>query len=143
MFVLYAAVFCAMPIDVGDQKQLFIDRKFIAESDRVELRTNPAQKIGTISDESGNPLMGHISRVIDDNGTVKLYLGADSVDLYESGDGLKFKRTGHISGAIFTTYSSISTIPIPRADTSASMSNMRRRSIRRSMALSRATRPTA
>ncbi|MGE3315274.1 MAG: hypothetical protein AB7O26_09170 [Planctomycetaceae bacterium] len=104
MLVLYAAAICAMPIDVGDQKQLFIDRKFIAESDRIELRTNPAQKLGTVSDESGNPLMGHISRVIDDNGTVKLYLGADSVDLFESSDGIRFKRTGtHISGGIFTT----------------------------------------
>jgi len=33
--------------DVADHKQLFIDRRFIASSDNVELHTNAAQKIGT------------------------------------------------------------------------------------------------
>ena len=94
----------AAPLDVADQKQLFIDRRFIAESERIELRTNPAQKLGRILDGSGQPLQGHVSRVIDDQGTVRLYLGADSVDVYESKDALHFQPTGtRIGGGIFTT----------------------------------------
>ena len=104
MLWLCTLYLAATPLDVSDQKQLFIDRQFIAESDRVELVTNPAQKLGTIEDQDGNRLQGHVSRVIDDNGTVRLYLGADSVEVYESQDGLRFKRTGtHISGGGFTT----------------------------------------
>jgi len=103
MLWLIAVVLGGSPIDVGAEKQLFIDRRFIAESDRIELRTNPAQKLGLIRDDAGNPLQGHISRVIDDQGTVKLYLGAESVDVYESQDGLGFKRTGHVPGGGFTT----------------------------------------
>jgi len=104
MLWLFTLLLAASPIDVGSQKQLFIDRKFIADSERIELNTNPAQKIGQILDERGQPLHGHISRVIEDKGTIKLYLGADSVDLYESTDALHFKPTGNrISGGIFTT----------------------------------------
>jgi hypothetical protein len=104
MLWLCALYLAAAPLDVSDQKQLFIDRRFIADSDRVVLVTNPAQKLGTIEDQDGNRLQGHVSRVIDDQGTVRLYLGADSVDVYESQDGLRFKRTGtHISGGGFTT----------------------------------------
>jgi hypothetical protein len=92
------------PIPVSNQKQLFIDNRFIASSDRITLRTNEAQKIGRILDDSGQPIRGHISRVIDDGGTVKLYLGADSVDVYESTDALHFRPTGvHIGGGVFTT----------------------------------------
>ncbi|MBX3437005.1 MAG: hypothetical protein KF861_05910 [Planctomycetaceae bacterium] len=92
------------PIDVSDRKQLFIDRRFIADSDNVELRTNPAQKLGLLRDEQGGPFQGHISRVLDENGTVRLYLGAESVEVLESEDGLNFRRTGvTISGGGFTT----------------------------------------
>jgi len=31
-----------MPLEVGSRKQLFIDQRFIAKSERVTLRTNPA-----------------------------------------------------------------------------------------------------
>lgn len=104
MLWLCTLYLAAAPLDVSDQKQLFIDRKFIAESERIELVTNPAQKLGAIEDQDGNRLQGHVSRVIDDHGTVRLYLGADSVDVYESSDGLRFKRTGtRISGGGFTT----------------------------------------
>lgn len=104
MFLLCATLLAVAPIDVSDQKQLLIDQRFISESDRLELRTNPEQKLGKILDRDGNPLQGHISRVIDDQGTVKLYLGADSVDVYESQDGLHFKETGtRLSGGHFTT----------------------------------------
>jgi hypothetical protein len=104
MLWLCTLLLAASPLDVGEQKQLFIDHRFIADSDRVELRTNQAQKIGMILDEAGKPLHGHISRVIDDQGTVKLYLGADSVDIFESTDGLHFKNTGtRLGGGGFTT----------------------------------------
>ncbi len=92
------------PIDVADRKQLFIDRRFLAESDNVELRVNQAQKLGLLRDEQDQPLQGHISRVIDEDGKVRLYLGADSVEVLESDDGLKFRRTGvTLSGGGFTT----------------------------------------
>ena len=92
------------PLDVAGDKQLFIDQRFIAESQGIELRTNPAQKIAKLVDEAGQPLQGHISRVIDDQGIVRLYLGADSVDEYQSTDGLTFKRSGtRLSGGGFTT----------------------------------------
>jgi len=104
MFILLAIILAASPVDVSDQKQLFIDRRFMAENDRVELRTNPAQKFGMIMNSDGKPIQGHISRVIDDQGLVKLYLGADSVDVYESSDGLHFKGSGtRLSGGHFTT----------------------------------------
>ena len=91
--------------DVGGRKQLFIDRRFIADSAGVELRVNPAQKLGPpLRDDRGEPLQGHISRVIDDGGKVRLYLGADSVEVLESNDGLSFRRTGvTIRGGGFTT----------------------------------------
>ncbi len=99
-----ALVLTGSPIDVADQKQLFIDRRFIAESDRVELHTNPAQKLGLILDGEGKPVQGHISRVIDDEGKVRLYLGAESVEVLESADGIHFQRTGtRIGGGTFTT----------------------------------------
>ncbi len=65
MLWLCALALAASPLDVADQKQLFIDRRFIAESSRIELRTNPAQKLGRILDEQGKPLQGHVSQVID------------------------------------------------------------------------------
>lgn len=97
------------PIPVTNQKQLFIDSRFIASSDRITLRTNQAQKLGRILDESGQPIRGHISRVIDegdgkDGGTINLYLGADSVEILTSTDALHFKPTGtRVSGGVFTT----------------------------------------
>jgi hypothetical protein len=104
MLWLCTLLLASSTIDVADQKQLFIDRQFIADSEGIELRTNSAQKIGPILDQSGNPLQGHVSRVIDHEGTVKLYLGADSVEIVESNDGIRFQRTGKvIGGGGFTT----------------------------------------
>ncbi|MBP3957156.1 hypothetical protein J8F10_17975 [Gemmata sp. G18] len=92
------------PIDIGDRKQLFIDDRFIAERDRVELRVNPPQKLGALRDEKDQLLKGHISRVIDDGGKVRLYLGAKDVQVLESDDGLKFRRTGtKLPGGWFPT----------------------------------------
>ncbi len=92
------------PIDVSDQKQLFIDKRFIAESEHIELHANPAQKLGLVRDESGKPLQGHVSRVIEDRGKIRMYLGADDVSVLESDDGLQFKQTGtRLGGGIFPT----------------------------------------
>ena len=91
------------PIDVGDRKQLFIDEKFIAERDRVELRMNPPQKLGPLKDETGGPIRGHIARVLDGE-KVRLYLGHEDVQLLESADGLTFRRTGvKLPGGQFPT----------------------------------------
>lgn len=104
MLWLTALLLSGSPIDVADQKQLFIDRKFIAESDRVELRMNPAQKLGLIVDGEGKPFQGHVSRVIEDQGKVRIYLGADSVEILESADGTHFQRTGvRIGQGTFST----------------------------------------
>jgi hypothetical protein len=92
------------PLEVGSRKQLFIDRRFIAASERVTLRTNPAQKLGQILDADGKPLMGHVSRVIEDQGKIRMYVGHDGVAIYESDDGLNFKATGtSIGGGSFST----------------------------------------
>jgi len=92
--LLPLAIAQSSPIDVGDRKQLFLDDRFIAARERVELRVNPPRKLGPLRDERGELLQGHVSRVIEDGGKVKLYLGADDVEVLESDDGLQFHRTG-------------------------------------------------
>ncbi len=93
-----------MPLDVGGRKQLFLDHRFLAKSEGVTLRTNPGQKLGQILDAKGKPLMGHVSRVIEDQGIIRMYIGHDGVAIYESTDGLHFKSTGRsIGGGIFST----------------------------------------
>jgi hypothetical protein len=92
--LLAATLVAAQPVDVGDRKQLFIDRRFIVDSAGVVLRANPAQKLGALRDDKGELLQGHVSRVIDEGGKVRLYLGADDVAVLESEDGLSFRRTG-------------------------------------------------
>lgn len=88
------------PLQVGCRKQLFIDQRFIAASDQVELRMNPAQKLGLILDENGQPssISGHTSRVIEDQGKIHLYIGAGDLFVLESDDGLRFKRVGNSIG---------------------------------------------
>lgn len=87
-------VLLAVPIDVGDRKQLFLDERFIAEKERIELRANPPQKLGPLKDDKGQPLRGHIARVLDIDGKARLYLGHEDVQILESDDGLAFRRTG-------------------------------------------------
>ena len=92
------------PVDVGDRKQLFIDDRFLAARDRVELRVNPPQKLGPLKDSDGRPFRGHVARVIDDGGKARLYLGHEDVQILESGDGLTFRRTGQkLPGGQFPT----------------------------------------
>jgi hypothetical protein len=102
--LLLALVAPPTQLDVGDRKQLFIDEKFVADRDRVELRANPPQKLGPLKDPDGKPFKGHVARVIDDGGRVKLYLGHEDVQVLESDDGLSFKRTGvKLPGGQFPT----------------------------------------
>ena len=92
------------PLDVGARKQLFIDERFIAESEQVTLHTNPGQKLGQLLDANGEPLTGHVSRVIEDQGKIRLYIGHDGVAIHESDDGLQFTATGRsIGGGTFST----------------------------------------
>lgn len=94
----------APPIDVGDRKHLFVDDRFIAAKDRVKLRVNPPQKLGLLRDDRGESLRGHIARVIDDGKTARLYLGHENVQVLESEDGLRFRRTGRkLPGGQFPT----------------------------------------
>lgn len=91
-------------IDIAANKQLFIDTRFVAKSENIELRMNPAQKMGRIQDENGNVFRDHVSRVIDDNGAIKLYIGAESaLTVLESTDGMRFKRAGTIPSGILGT----------------------------------------
>ncbi len=82
-------------LDVGGRKQLFIDDRFIESSHRIKLQTNPAQKLGRIRDASGQPFgMAHIGRVVEVDGTIRLYVGADTtLNVFESQDGLQFTNT--------------------------------------------------
>lgn len=47
------------PANVAGEKQLFIDRRFIADSENIELHANAAQ-LGMILDEQGQPLQGQV-----------------------------------------------------------------------------------
>ena len=91
-------------IEIGDRKQLFIDDRFLADRERIELRANAPQKLGQARDEKGELLQGHVGRVIEEGGKIRLYLGADGVEVLESDDGLRFRRTGaRLPGGIFPT----------------------------------------
>jgi hypothetical protein len=96
LFSIAAPVAANEPINVGGRKQLFIDERFIGASHRIELRTNPAQKLGRIRDPDGKPIpMAHIGRVFDVDGTIRMYIGADAaLGVLVSEDGLQFKNTG-------------------------------------------------
>lgn len=94
----------ADPLAVGGRKQLFIDDRFIARQENVVLTMNPAQKLGPITDATGARIYGHVSRVWEEGGKVRLYVGADRVDLYESEDGQHFVKTAiTVDGGIATT----------------------------------------
>ena len=104
LVVCLAAAAPGAPLDVGDRKQLFIDRRFIAKSEGIELRMNQAQKLGLIRDEHGQPLFSHVSRVLEDGGKIRLYLGAEGLSVVESDDGLHFRNMGvSIPGGILPT----------------------------------------
>jgi hypothetical protein len=94
----------APPLEIAGYKQLFVDQRFIAGSENVALHMNQAQKLGPILDEQGRRIQGHVSGVWEDQGKIRLYIGADRLAVYESDDGQHFTRTGiSISRGIFTT----------------------------------------
>lgn len=88
------------PLRVGQRKQLFIDRRFIAASEGVALTMNPAQKLGMVLDAADEPWSrgpGGYFRVIDDGGKFKMYYGAfletgQGLCYAESDDGLHWKK---------------------------------------------------
>ena len=96
------SLFCAAttraeaPVEVGGRNQLFIDQRFIAESQGIALRMNPAQKLGLILDQAGQPFpeFQHTSRVFEDQGKIRLYIGAGGLSVLESDDGVHFAKTG-------------------------------------------------
>ena len=91
-------------IDVGQGKQLFIDSRMIGRSEGIELRMNPAQKLGPIEFDDGKPLVDHVSRVFEDGGKIRLYVGHEGLTLLESDDAIHFRRAGvSIPGGILPT----------------------------------------
>ena len=89
------------PIVVAREKQLFIDRRFIAHSQNVELHMNPPVKLGVVlrperpwEDKS----IGFCASVIEHDGVFKAFYRADShekgasVCLATSRDGLHWER---------------------------------------------------
>lgn len=105
LFLTLAASPDAAPLDVAGRKQLFIDHRFLAEQQGLTLRSHAPQKLGLVRDEQGQPLQGHVSRVLDEgHGKVRMYLGAEHVEVLESDDGLHFRRTGtQLPGGTFPT----------------------------------------
>lgn len=91
------------PIAIGSAKQLFVDGRFIAKSENIEFRLNQAQKMGRIVGEDGKPLHSHVSRVFEVDGKIRLYIGAEGLNVLESEDGIHFKRVGEIPGGILPT----------------------------------------
>jgi hypothetical protein len=95
------------PLEIGGRKQLFIDKRFIETSENVELTMNPAQKLGLILDEGGQPWseIGHLSYALEDGGKIKLFVGAGGVQVFESEDGIHFRSTGvSIPGSFVTPF---------------------------------------
>lgn len=101
---LSALAVAQAPRNIGGQKQVFFDNRFIAASENVEIHMNPGQKLGMIQMEDGSHMTGHTSMVFEDQGKIRLYVGADGVTLLESDDGIRFRNTGvYVSRGIFTT----------------------------------------
>lgn len=92
-------------VDVGSNKQLFIDHRFIARSENLVLRMNQATKLGLILDEGGKPLENesYISSVIEYQGKIMIYLGAGGVRMAESEDGIHFRKTDVTIPGTFAT----------------------------------------
>ena len=70
-------------IDVGSQKQLFIDQKFISSSRGVSLQINPARKMGPVIRPEHpweKEWCGAWLSVIEDDGLYKMWYRAQSKD---------------------------------------------------------------
>jgi hypothetical protein len=93
------------PIDVGDRKQLFIDNRFITESEDITLTVNPPSKAG-IAIKRDKPWESHrmdAGMVIQHEGKVRCYYTAFELDkkgkpgksypcYAESKDGINWKK---------------------------------------------------
>lgn len=104
MNIAGSAMHAQEPWVVGNRKQLFIDQRFIEASEGVALHVNPGQKLGPLANVDGKPLKGFVSRVIEDQGKIRLYVGHDGVEIFESDDAIHFKPIGKsIGGGSFST----------------------------------------
>ena len=97
--ILTCSVAQADVLDVGHQKQLFIDSRFIGASSGVTLKQNPSQKLGAIVDMNGKPSnekTGGYFKVISDSGKFKMYYSSFENDhnicYAESSDGLHWNK---------------------------------------------------
>jgi hypothetical protein len=73
-----ALVRAETPLEVGNRKQLFIDRRFIQASENVTLTMNPAQKLGVVFRSETNLYVRHplfVGNVFEDGGKFKMYYG--------------------------------------------------------------------
>jgi len=68
-------------IDVGNQKQLFIDDRFIESSENVALTMNPPRKVGPVLVGEHEWEVGWVSSgtVLEDNGVFKMWYSAHEV----------------------------------------------------------------
>jgi hypothetical protein len=105
VFRIVMAAVSAAEIDVGSRKQLFIDRRFIAASEKVTLGMNPPEKRGVVLQaeypwEAG--AIGHAT-IIEDADRHRMWyycmargengkLGRDSYCYAESADGVHWKK---------------------------------------------------
>lgn len=86
--------------NVGEARQLFMDRRFILQSRGVTRNLNQPQKMGVVLDSEKEPWelgSGGYFRVIEDAGKFKMYYGAftevgHSLCYAESADGLRWTK---------------------------------------------------
>lgn len=110
--LLAATAVSAGALEVGNRKQLFFDRKFIAESESIALTMNPPEKRGIVLMgeypwEAG--WVGAGEMIIEDQGRYRMWyrcmaqekdgkLGRSSVCYAESADGVRWTKPmlGHV-----------------------------------------------
>jgi hypothetical protein len=88
------------PLEVGAEKQLFIDKRFISSSHNVNLHMNHAEKIGKIIKGTQKPYLNYpamVLNVFEDNGIYKLYYGCHTggghtLAYAESSDAINWKQ---------------------------------------------------
>jgi hypothetical protein len=89
-----AASFAQSAIDIGDRRQLLINRRFVQQAAGIEFRMHPPRKTGeiTIPDEEGWPLSAY-SSVLKDGGTYHMWYTARNAICYaRSNDGIHWER---------------------------------------------------
>ncbi|MBI3209162.1 MAG: carboxypeptidase regulatory-like domain-containing protein [Candidatus Solibacter usitatus] len=92
--LLASPVFAQPAIDVGAQRQLFLDDRFVREAKGVQFVVHQPRKTGELSipNEEGWPLGGYAS-VLFDSGTYHVYYTArDAICYARSRDGIHWER---------------------------------------------------